>query len=49
LLENVPVEKYQNRLNMGSANAPDIWTLEKVVQDYMIHLEHHLKQIVDGE
>jgi HPt (histidine-containing phosphotransfer) domain-containing protein len=49
LLENVPVEKYQNRLNMGSANAPDFWTLERVVQDYMVHLEHHLKQIVNGE
>jgi hypothetical protein len=46
LLKNVPAEKYQNRLNMGSANTPDLWTMERVVQDYIVHLEHHLKQIM---
>jgi hypothetical protein len=46
LLKNVPTEKYQNRLNMGSTNAPDLWTMERVVQDYIVHMEHHLKQMM---
>jgi hypothetical protein len=45
LLRQVPVELYQQTLNMGSVAAPDFWTMQTVAKDYILHMEHHLKQI----
>ncbi len=49
VLKNLPLENYQTTTNWGSATTPmleqDLVTLEFVANDYIRHLDHHLKQM----
>lgn len=44
LLKNIPSEKLLNMVDTGGENT---LTLEFLIEDYILHLEHHLKQIID--
>lgn len=44
LAQNIPEEKLQSLCKTGEGS---IVTLEFLIEDYVVHLEHHLKQIVD--
>lgn len=43
LLKRIPEEKMKNRVITGDQNNP---TLACLIEDYVEHLEHHLKQVV---
>lgn len=49
VLKNLPLENYQTITNWGSATTPmlkdDLVTLEFVANDYVRHLDHHLRQM----
>lgn len=49
ILKNLPLGNYQTITNWGSATTPmlqqDFVTLEFVANDYIRHLDHHLKQM----
>jgi len=44
LLKNIPEEKLARKINTGGLENV---TLEFIIQDYVVHLEHHLRQVVD--
>lgn len=43
-LENVPDDKRSNTCNTGKGD-PELHTIEWLAEDYLVHLEHHLRQI----
>ncbi|MES2678411.1 MAG: DinB family protein [Bacteroidota bacterium] len=43
VVKNIPEKKLQNKVNSGGE---DNYTLEFLIQDYVVHMEHHLKQVV---
>ncbi len=43
LIKHIPSSAYSNILDMGNQG---MITLEYVIEDYVTHLEHHLRQIV---
>ncbi|MDI9865142.1 DinB family protein [Flectobacillus sp. DC10W] len=46
VLANLPEEKYQVLTNWTKEAVPDAYpTLWEVAQDYLCHLDHHLKQL----
>lgn len=42
--KNIPKEALGRKCDMGY---PEIQTLEFMINDYVVHAEHHLKQIID--
>jgi hypothetical protein len=42
LLSHVPAGKLQNKVRVGS----DSFTLQFLAEDYVTHMEHHLRQVV---
>ena len=43
-LQNIPVEKYQHVCNTGKGQ-DELYTIEFLAKDYIVHHLHHLKQI----
>ena len=43
LVKNIPQEKMKNTVNSGAEHN---CTLEFLFEDYIVHLEHHLRQVV---
>ncbi len=44
LIKRIPEDKLMNKVDSG---AEAYLTLEFLINDYVTHLEHHLKQVVD--
>lgn len=44
IVKNINSKKLKNEVNTGS---PEYFTLEYLIIDYVNHLEHHLKQIIE--
>lgn len=43
IIERIPTENLKRQINVGGA----LLTLEFLIIDYVEHLEHHLKQVID--
>lgn len=43
IIERIPTENLKRQVNVGGA----LLTLEFLIIDYVEHLEHHLKQVID--
>ena len=46
LIKRIPVEKLSNTIEIGE-HKHDLVTLQFVIEDYVVHLEHHLRQVVE--
>jgi len=46
VLRNIPAETYVRKCRVGEQ---EVVSLEFLITDYVVHLEHHLKQIVNYE
>ena len=44
IMKRIPKNKLNNKINTGEENS---LTLEFLIDDYVVHLEHHLRQIID--
>ena len=44
IMKHIPKDKLTNKVN---SFGDDIYTIEYLMDDYVRHLEHHLKQVVD--
>jgi len=44
VIENIPEEKLQNNCDTGKGKI-DLYTLSYFIEDYVLHLKYHLKQI----
>jgi len=47
LIKHIPVDKMSNEVETGEEGDHNIMTLEKVIIDYIDHMEYHLKQVID--
>ena len=47
-INNIPAEKLQYTCNTGK-ETPQLHTLEFLIEDYIVHLKHHLVAIVEQE
>jgi hypothetical protein len=47
LIKRIPPEKLANTVETGEAGDNSVMTIAFVIEDYVNHLEHHLKQIID--
>ena len=43
IIKRIPSENLKKQINVGD----NLLTLEFLINDYVEHLEHHLKQVVD--
>lgn len=46
LVKHIPKEKLVNEVETGEIGEKNIMTIASIIQDYVEHLEHHLRQVV---
>lgn len=46
VIKRIPEEKMANKVQTGEAGEKNIMTIAFVIEDYVDHLEYHLKQLV---
>lgn len=46
LIKRIPAEKLNNKIEIGESNH-NLVTLQFIIEDYVVHMEHHLKQVVE--
>jgi hypothetical protein len=49
VIKRIPEEKLSNKVQTGETGEKDLMTLRFIIEDYVEHLEYHLRQIVRYE
>lgn len=43
IIKRIPIENFKKQVKIGQ----NVLTLDYVINEYIVHLEHHLKQLID--
>jgi hypothetical protein len=47
VIRRIPEDRLLNRVETGEPDARKVMTLAEIIDDYVVHMEHHLRQLVE--